>query len=69
MSSYRLREQLKRYELRSVDPDDVGIDARTLVPTLDGGDLSFGLATGISASDAIRTKWPYHAALFETSAG
>jgi hypothetical protein len=52
-----------------VPPDEVTIDERTLLPINDGFELSFDVALGFSASDAIRTKWAYHTALFETASG
>lgn len=61
------REQLASYDLKSVDPSDVGIDARTFHPVTDGFELSFDIALGFSASDSIRTKWAYHTALLETA--
>jgi hypothetical protein len=61
------QEQLEAYGLRSLSPDEVTIDDRTLLPVNDGFELSFDVAMGISASDAIRTKWAYHTALLETA--
>ena len=62
------QQQIEAYDLRSVPPGEVTIDERTLLPVDDGFELSFDMALGISASDAIRTKWAYHTALFETAA-
>jgi hypothetical protein len=59
------QKQIEAYGLRSVRPSEVTIDERTLLPVTDGFELSFDLTLGISASDAIRTKWAYHTALFE----
>jgi hypothetical protein len=61
------QQQIEAYELRSVPPGEVTIDDRTLLPVDDGFELSFDMALGISASDAIRTKWAYHTAIFETA--
>lgn len=63
------REQIEAYGLRSVRPNAVTIDERTLLPVADGFELSFDLGLGFSASDTIRTKWAYHTALFETVSG
>ena len=49
-------------------PGEVTIDERTLLPVDDGFELSFDVALGFSASDAIRTKWAYHTVLFEMAA-
>ena len=59
------QQQIEAYGLRSVPPSEVTIDERTLLPVSDGFELSFDVALGFSASDAIRTKWAYHTALFE----
>lgn len=69
LASFRtsLQEQLAAYGLRSVPPTEVTIDDWSLLPVNDGFELSFDLALGVSASDAIRTKWAYHIALFETA--
>jgi hypothetical protein len=61
------QQQIALYGLRSVPPNEVTIDERTMLPINDGFELSFDMAMGISASDAIRTKWAYHTALFETA--
>jgi hypothetical protein len=61
------QQQIAAYGLRSVPPDEVTIDERTLLPVNDGFELSFDVALGFSASDTIRTKWAYHTALFETA--
>jgi hypothetical protein len=63
------REQIEAYGLRSVKPNTVTIDERTLLPVADGFELSFDVELGFSASDTIRTKWAYHTALFETASG
>ncbi|MEU8251374.1 hypothetical protein [Nonomuraea sp. NPDC048916] len=61
------QQQLSAYGLRSLSPAEVTIDERTLLPINDGFELSFDVALGISASDAIRTKWAYHTALLEAA--
>jgi hypothetical protein len=61
------QQQIEAYGLRSVPPNQVTIDGRTLLPITDGFELSFDLGLGFSASDTIRTKWAYHTALFEAA--
>ncbi|WP_248294596.1 hypothetical protein [Actinoplanes sp. TBRC 11911] len=61
------QQQLAAYNLRSLSPESVSIDDRTLLPVNDGFELTFDVAFGISASDTIRTKWAYYAALLETA--
>ncbi|GAA1695910.1 hypothetical protein MMUR_28310 [Mycolicibacterium murale] len=59
------REQLQAYGFRSVSPVNVTIDENSFLPISDGFELSFDLNLGSSASDAVRSKWAYHAALLE----
>ncbi|WP_162959125.1 hypothetical protein [Micromonospora tulbaghiae] len=61
------QEQLAAYNLRSLSPEAVSIDEKTLLPVNDGFELTFDVAMGISASDTIRTKWAYYTALMETA--
>jgi hypothetical protein len=61
------QEQLAEYNLRSLSPESVTIDERTLLPVNDGFELTFDVAMGMSASDTIRTKWAYYTALLEAS--
>jgi hypothetical protein len=51
----RFREQLEAYGLRSLPASEVTIDETTLLPVNDGLELVFDVATGMSASDTIRT--------------
>jgi hypothetical protein len=69
LSAFRnsFRQQIADYGLRSVPPNEVTIDDRTLLPVTDGFELAFDLSLGFSASDTIRTKWAYHTALFEVA--
>ncbi|MFG1611053.1 hypothetical protein [Actinoplanes sp. NPDC049265] len=61
------QEQLIEYNLRSLSPESVTIDERTLLPVNDGFELTFDVAMGMSASDTIRTKWAYYTALLEAA--
>jgi len=61
------REQLGLYGLRSLPPEQVTIDANSLIPTDEGVELRFDIGLGMSASDTIRTKWAYYVALLETA--
>jgi hypothetical protein len=61
------QDQLVSYNLRSLSPREVTIDDKSLLPTHDGFELSFDVAMGMSASDAIRTKWAYYTALMESA--
>jgi hypothetical protein len=63
----RFREQLSAYGLTSLPPAEVTIDGETLLPANDGIELAFDVATGMSASDTIRTKWAYYTALLEVA--
>jgi len=63
----RFREQLSAYGLSSLPPTEVTIDDLSLLPANDGVELAFDVATGMSASDSIRTKWAYYTALLETA--
>ncbi|MEV6969269.1 hypothetical protein AB0M47_29580 [Hamadaea sp. NPDC051192] len=69
LSTFRqsFTSQLRAYGLRSLSPNDVTIDDRTLLPVDDGFELSFDVSMGMSASDTIRTKWAYHTALMEAA--
>lgn len=59
------QRQLASYNLRSLSPESVSIDDKTLLPVNDGFELTFDVAMGMSASDTIRTKWAYYTALME----
>lgn len=61
------QQQLVAYNLRSLSPESVSIDEKTLLPVNDGFELTFDVAMGMSASDTIRTKWAYYTALLETA--
>lgn len=63
----RFRDQLAAYGLSSLPPSEVTIDDVTFLPTNDGVELAFDVATGMSASDSIRTKWAYYTALLEAA--
>jgi hypothetical protein len=64
----RFGEQLARYGLSSLPPEQVSIDTNTLIPTDAGGiELRFDIGLGMSASDTIRTKWAYYVSLLETA--
>jgi hypothetical protein len=63
----RFREQLARYGLSILPPEQVSIDAGSLIPRDEGVELRFDIALGMSASDTIRTKWAYYVALLETA--
>ena len=63
----RFRDQLLAYGLSSLPPSEVTIDELSFLPANDGVELAFDVATGMSASDTIRTKWAYYTALLEAS--
>lgn len=57
---------LAAFGLRSLPPDEVTIGEESLLPEHDGFELTFDIHHGMSASDAIRTKWAYYVGLSRT---
>ncbi len=60
------RRALSAFGLRSLPPSEVTIGSESLLPEHDGFELTFDIQHGMSASDAIRTKWAYYVALNRT---
>lgn len=60
------RRALTAFGLRSLPPGEVTIGDESLLPEHDGFELTFDIHHGMSASDAIRTKWAYYVALART---
>ncbi|MBD2234403.1 AAA family ATPase [Phormidium tenue] len=59
----KFRDQLREYEFRSLNADDISISQNTYFPEYDGFDLQFDA----SASDYIRIVWAYLLGLLEVS--
>ena len=57
---------LRRFGLRSLPVGEITIGSESLLPEHDGFELTFDIRHGLSASDAIRTKWAYYVALTRT---
>lgn len=60
------RRALKAFGLRSLPADEVTIGNESLLPEHDGFELTFDIHHGMSASDAIRTKWSFYVGLART---
>jgi hypothetical protein len=59
---------LSRFGLRSLPVSEVTIGADSLLPEQGGFELTFDIQHGLSASDAIRTKWAHYVAMAQTAA-
>lgn len=59
---------LSRFGLRSLPVSEVTIGADSLLPEQGGFELTFDIQHGLSASDAIRTKWAHYVAMAQTTA-
>lgn len=57
---------LLRFGLRSLPVGEITIGTESLLPEHDGFELTFDIRHGLSASDAIRTKWAYYVGLART---
>ena len=60
---------LLRFGLRSLPVSEVTIGAESLLPEHDGFELAFDIRHGLSASDAIRTKWAFYVGLVRAVQG
>jgi hypothetical protein len=54
---------LQHFGLRSLPVDEITIGAESVLPEHDGFELAFDIRHGLSASDAIRTKWAFYVGL------
>ena len=65
VAGLRLRfiQALEKFGLRSLPVSEITIGADSLLPEHDGFELTFDIQHGLSASDAIRTKWAFYVAL------
>lgn len=65
VAGLRLRfiQALEKFGLRSLPVSEITIGADSLLPEHDGFELTFDIRHGLSASDAIRTKWAFYVAL------
>lgn len=63
---YEFSAALRAFGLRSLPPSEVTIGEESLLPEHDGFELTFDIQHGMSASDAIRTKWAFYVALART---
>ena len=61
-------QALERFGLRSLPVSEVTIGADSLLPEQGGFELTFDIRHGLSASDAIRTKWAHYIAMAHASA-
>jgi hypothetical protein len=59
---------LDRFALRSLPASEVTIGADSLLPEQGGFELTFDIQHGLSASDAIRTKWAHYVAMAKAAA-
>lgn len=66
--SSRFVDALSRFGLRSLPVTEVKIGSDSLLPEHGGFELTFDIQHGLSASDAIRTKWAHYIAMADTSA-
>lgn len=64
----RFTQALRRFGLSSLPVDEITISNDSLLPEHDGFELAFDIRHGLSASDAIRTKWAHYVAMASTAA-
>lgn len=66
--SSRFSTALSKFGLRSLPVEEVTIGMDSLLPEHGGFELTFDIQHGLSASDAIRTKWAHYVAMADVAA-